>query len=382
MDATKYIGRWKERLVLKFRVWPVGEEARRLTWERTEIPVHGFLVNKWGRLEAAYRFWMDPDSPDKKSGYRTFELSPEDIDILAAVPLLDAKITIKNLKIRAPGTSEGRERQISWMKVPIVVNRSKPMRVKMESHWYYSDAVPPVRRLVGPDLDALLTEQGLEPAKRLFIATTEEVDENVIFKAVTEEDAVIVFGEGVPGDVTRRIVARARWWVVEGRKPDEPGGLLCGYQFCDRFFRWVRRGVGPGLNVHAHDRNHLEKMHEITREKGRRTRRTYFVENVVNGFAKHVGMPRQRLMARFLDDGIVDWLLRSVDAIPSIPGRDAPALLRARVNDAIRALEFLYRAKDPPLIAPNPEEPRKKKGRPFTAPRVDLPSEMGQGVKA
>lgn len=364
MDAEKYVGRWKERLVLKFRVWPVGLEAQRLTWERTEIPVHGFLVNRWGKLEAAYRFWMDPDSPDKKRGYRTFELSPEDVDVLAAVPLLDAKITLKNLKIRAPGTSEGRERQVSWMKVPIVVNRSKPMRVKMESHWYYSDSVPPVRRLKGPRLDALMEEAGLDPAKRLFIAKPQEVDENAILKAVTEDDAVIVFGEGVPRDVTRRIVARARWWVVEGRRPDAPGGLLRAYQFCDRFYRWVRHGVGPAENRLAHDRDHIAKMNEIWREKGRRTRRMYFVENTVNGFAKLVGMPRQKVMARFLDDGIVDWLLRSVDAIPPVQGRDAPTLLRGRVSDAVKALEFLYRAKDPPLIAPNPEV-SKKRGRPF-----------------
>ena len=62
MDAAvgeKYIGRWRQRLDLRFRVWPVGDDAHRLTWRKKEIPVHGFLMNQWGKLEAVYRNWMD-----------------------------------------------------------------------------------------------------------------------------------------------------------------------------------------------------------------------------------------------------------------------------------------------------------------------------------
>jgi hypothetical protein len=88
----------------------------------------------------------------------------------------------------------------------------------------------------------------------------------------------------------------------------------------------------------------LEKMHSSTREKGNASRRTYFLENVVTRFAERVGMSRQRVMARFLDDGVVGWLMRSVDNVKAIQGREAEALLRGRVSDAVRALEFYYRA--------------------------------------
>ena len=64
----------------------------------------------------------------------------------------------------------------------------------------------------------------------------------------------------------------------------------------------------------------------------------------MNRFAERVGMSRQRVMARFLDDGVVDWLMRSVEAIPPVPRRDADSLLRGRVGDAVEALEFYYRA--------------------------------------
>ena len=55
-------------------------------------------------------------------------------------------------------------------------------------------------------------------------------------------------------------------------------------------------------------------------------------------------MSRQRVVARFLDDGVVDWLMRSVEAVQPVPGRDANSLLRGRVSDAVEALEFYYRA--------------------------------------
>ena len=85
-------------------------------------------------------------------------------------------------------------------------------------------------------------------------------------------------------------------------------------------------------------------MHESTRDKGRASRRTYFLENTVTRFAERIGWPRQRVMARFLDDGIVDWLMRSVDNVKPIAFRETSALLNARVSDAVNALEFYYRA--------------------------------------
>jgi len=55
-------------------------------------------------------------------------------------------------------------------------------------------------------------------------------------------------------------------------------------------------------------------------------------------------MSRQRVMARFLDDGIVDVMIRSVDKVKPVLMRDAESLLRGRVGDAVNTLEFYYRA--------------------------------------
>ena len=124
--------------------------------------------------------------------------------------------------------------------------------------------------------------------------------------------------------------------------PDEPGGALRGFQFQERVFRLNRRRTGEAWKEHLS--SHMEMMHSQTREKGLTTRRTYFVEQTVTRFAERVGWPRQRVMSQFLDDGIIDWLLRTVESVPTVVNRDTETLLTAKVNQAVSALEFYYRA--------------------------------------
>ena len=87
----------------------------------------------------------------------------------------------------------------------------------------------------------------------------------------------------------------------------------------------------------------LDRAHEATREKGRKARRVYFTDKVINRFAEKIGLPRQRVASRFLDDGVIDWMLRSVDQIKPILMRETSVLLSGRVSDAVNAIEFYYR---------------------------------------
>jgi hypothetical protein len=137
-------------------------------------------------------------------------------------------------------------------------------------------------------------------------------------------------------------MAKAAFWTVPGRQPWEDGGALRGYQFADRIVRWCRRFDVQNRDKEVETR--LAAMHESTREKGRSTRRRYFLENTVTRFAERIGWPRQRVMARFLDDGVVDWLMRSVDNVQPQRSREASSLLAGRISDAVNALEFYYRA--------------------------------------
>ena len=191
---------------------------------------------------------------------------------------------------------------------------------------------------------------GFGGGRIVFIENDEEIDEDMILREVLQNDAMIVLNHrpatglksGVSTRAGRRLIEKAMYWTVPGRQPWEDGGVLRGYQFPDRIVRWNRRVDPDKREDEASAR--LGSMHESTREKGRASRRTYFIENVVTRFAERVGMSRQRVMARFLDEGVVDWLIRSVDNIQPIMFRETSSLLRGRISDAVRALEFYYRA--------------------------------------
>ena len=191
---------------------------------------------------------------------------------------------------------------------------------------------------------------GAPTARILFIESDDDVDEDVIWREIVENDAMVVLGNrpgtgrkrGVSSKMGRSLVEKANFWTVPGREPWEDGGAFRGYQFPDRIVRWIRRVDEE--NREANSAVRLGQMHDITREKGKSNRRRYFLENVVTRFAERIGWPRQRVMARFLDDGIVDWLMRSVDNVKPILFRETSSLLRGRVSDAVNALEFFYRA--------------------------------------
>ena len=119
-------------------------------------------------------------------------------------------------------------------------------------------------------------------------------------------------------------------------------GNAIATEFADRIVRWNRRIDKE--NRAENDVRRLARMHDSTRDKGRSARRRHFLESTVTRFAERVGWPRQRVMARFLDEGVVDWLMRSVDNVKPVRNRETAALLRGRVSDAVNALEFYYRA--------------------------------------
>ena len=154
---------------------------------------------------------------------------------------------------------------------------------------------------------------------------------------------MIVFsGSGVLGTRAREILRRARYWVVPGRKPDEDGGTFRGYQFSDRFVRWHYK-ISEDEREARHG-EHMERMHETVRDMGRSRRRVFFTDQVVNRFAERIGMSRQRVASRFLDDGVIEWLSRSADAVKPRPFHDAKITMSPLANKAVDALEFYYRA--------------------------------------
>ncbi len=279
-------------------------------------------------------------------------MEDDDLDLLASVPVADAKIA-GGLIVRAPGTLDEHIKKDCWLEVPVIVYPKAPYR---SSKSYKMEAtVPVLRNFHAETVEEAVVQSGIACSKFILLEKEEDIDEDLICREVVENDAIIVFSGkwqahgGISPRRRNELLKRAEYWVVEGRKPEEEGGQLCGYQFCDRFIRWVRRVKEE--NREENNRQIVKRMHETTRSKGRASRRTYFIDNLVNRFAERVGMSRQRVMAKLLDDGMMDVMLRSVDQVKPILFRDTPTLLRGRVSEAVDTLEFYYRAQSQMSIA-------------------------------
>ena len=337
MDPN-FIGRWRHRDKMVFRCWPKWKLAYEAVQKETTFTINGMRINPDGHAELWHQI----------SGTRSyvFEISDEDFDTITAIPKAGAKMG--KMIVRAPGTADERVKKECYLEVEVEIYPDAFR--KRITPWgpFWNQRSP--HEIFGESIADALGLAGVAGARSVFIESDDDIDEDVILHEVINNNSFIVLNHryekerkcGVTTRAGRRLVEKAMYWVVPGREPWEDGGALRGYQFPDRILRFMRR-VDPE-NRAAEREILLEKMHSSTREKGNASRRTYFLENVVTRFAERVGMSRQRVMARFLDDGVVGWLMRSVDNVKAIQGREAEALLRGRVSDAVRALEFYYRA--------------------------------------
>ena len=340
--ASKYIGRWKHRLTLHFRVWPKYKETHDIIAKEKLIPINGIRINDDGGAEV----WNQTHAGICGA---VFEVCDDDFDILTAIPKVGARMpAYKKMVVHTPGTTDIRIKKECWLEVPLFAypDASEKRITIWGSSW--SSTAP--REVFGETPEDALGLAGAPTDRIVYFENDEDIDEDVICREVVEHDAMIVLGRrptpglrgGVSTEMGRRLIEKALFWTVPGRQPWEDGGALRGYQFADRIVRWNRRLDVENRETAAETR--LAAMHESTREKGRSTRRRYFLENTVTRFAERIGWPRQRVMARFLDDGVVDWLMRSVDNVKSQRSREASSLLAGRISDAVNALEFYYRA--------------------------------------
>ena len=337
-----YVARWRHRLTLRFRVWPKFKETHDAIAKETRIPVNGIRITKDGKPEV----W------NQTSGGicgAVFELGDDDFDLLTAIPKAGARMPrFGKMCVRAPGTTDGRVKKECWLEVPVIAYPDATER--KISVWGDRWTGKSPHEIFGETPEDALGLAGASYDKLVFVESDADVDEDIICREVVENGAMVVLnhrpGSGLRGGVSsemgRKLMAKAMFWTCPGREPWEDGGAFRGYQFADRIVRWTRRVDEANRAGEAERR--LAKMHDATRDRGRSIRRKYFLGSAVTRFAERIGWPRQRVMARFLDDGIVDWLMRSVENVKPVKGRETSALLRGRVGDAVNALEFYYRS--------------------------------------
>ena len=344
-DETRefsFVNRWRHRDKLVLRVWPQFKEGQLLVVQQKEIPIHAFSISKEGLLRAVHYVGGEVERGGKP---RYFELTDADAEIVAAAADAGTRLDLKRAVVHAPGTLDERVKKECWLEIPFTAYRDAPRRTRNTASFSIDKCVPALRNIYGSDLKSDLKEAGYEFGKVIVIETQDDLDEDIICREVVTNNAIVVFlrasAEGIRGRRIRKLIERAKYWVVSGRRPDEDGGLFRGYQFCDRFVRW-NHSFAPGERE-VWMKGMLDRAHEATREKGRKARRVYFTDKVINRFAEKIGLPRQRVASRFLDDGVIDWMLRSVDQIKPILMRETSVLLSGRVSDAVNAIEFYYR---------------------------------------
>ena len=332
--TSKFIGRWRHRDRLVFRVWPKYKETHAAILRLKAIPIDGFMMTKDGRTEARYH------SKDVKEC--AFELRDEDIELLAAASATEARLRLDEMIVRTPGTADETVKKECWLEVPFDAYPKAPYRTNNDS-MAKSDQTPQLKCVYATNIEDALTKKGYDFDRIVLVETEGDIDEDLICRKVVEEGAMVVFsGRGVLGSKAKEIVRRARYWVVPGRRPEEEGGTFRGYQFCDRFVRWHYKASEEERATRQSE--HMEKMHEIVREKGLAARRVFFTDRVVNLFAERIGMSRQRVASRFLDYGVIEWLSRSADKVKPRPFHDAKLTMSPLANKAVDALEFYYRA--------------------------------------
>ena len=332
--TSKFIGRWRHRDKLVFRVWPKYKETHLAICRHKEIPIDGIMMTGEGEAEARYH--------SKNVRMCAFALRDDDVELLAAASAAGARLRLDEMVVHAPGTLDERVKKECWMDVPFDAYPNAPFRTSCDSVMKANQS-PRLTVITGADVEEELKKRGYRFGSVAVIESEKEIDEDLICREVVENDAMIVFsGSGVLGTRAKDLLRRARYWVVPGRRPDEDGGTFRGYQFSDRFVRWHYKC--PEGERKARQSAHMEKMHEVVREKGQASRRVYFTDQVVNRFAERIGMSRQRVASRFLDDGVIEWLARSADRVKPTVFRQKEKVFMGKITAAVDALEFYYRA--------------------------------------
>ena len=334
-----FTNRWQHRMTLRFRAWPREPRAHRLSVMAEEWSVDGMTYNRYAHLDVVHRLGA--------KGFASWELSDEDAEKLSVAA--NAGVKIERMRIRCPGTMESSHKKECWFEADCLVYPDAPPHA-------YPPALRTTRCMACPwdELEGQLrawwrkgdektgvreprTFCGFEVYVSAQVINLEEIARHIL------EGRVVVFKDtAVSAELLVELRRKLNYFTFPGRKPDEPGGLFMGYQLGDGIIRWRKRlaKTDPDYGREAH----MRKMHEKTKAAGQNRRRTVFVSEVVERIAEKYGISHQTVMSVFLAEGIVDYLMRSYDALMAageiyVHG-DPKTDLRGMISETVRVLSF------------------------------------------
>ena len=352
-----FVGRFRHTMRFTVRVWPQGKGAVRLSTQRKEIPVSGMWLNGQGHMEAVYRYGRNPNQ------YQAFELSDEDADKVVSVGAADA--ILGELKVHCPGTTDQGVKKACYLEVNVTVYpnaaTTRPylgagslaimccedeIPDRLRAFWDRQRAsnIRAERATHGTKADAAVARmEPYEYAGHVIYTNPQLVDVDIVAQQVLSGKAVLFSASAFTGRMVDLIRQRLDYYVVPGRRPEEEGGLFRGYQLAGYVFRYYpKTRVPEGVDRLA---AHMEKMHSVTKAKGQVRRRDVYIRGVIDRIAHKYGISEQRVMTRFIEGGILDYLIRSYDTAASdgrlyihgIPAYD----LRGFVNHSARVVSFI-----------------------------------------
>ena len=356
----KFTGRFRHKLRFSFRVWPRGTFAINAALREKEWSVDGMTPNTNGKLAVVHRF--------NNKLFAAFELNDEDAEKLAAVG--SANAVLGKMVVHCPGTRFNYEKKECRLEVNVTVypdaSRYRPFHSgkalvldcaeeeipdALRRNWdkMHTALVNQVRRNCGAGRKAYADT--IEPYAyngHVILDNPQIADIDIIARHILAGKAVLLDSSVFTGKMARVVKDRLDYYVMPGRDPDEEGGLFMGYQLGGYVFRYRRR---KWADFAAHQAEHIKAMHERNHARGQVNRRDVFCRAVFDRIAHKYGISEQRVLMRFLQSGILDYLIRSYEAAAA-DGRlqihgDPKHDLQGFVGKAVRVVSFIVDGLDP-----------------------------------
>ncbi|MBO5906234.1 MAG: hypothetical protein J6Q84_07440 [Kiritimatiellae bacterium] len=350
-----FIGKWQHKTRFSMRVWPRGEKAIKLSLAGEKWSVDGMTFNVNERLEVVHRL-------DQKN-FAPFELSEDDAERLMSVGASGAKLG--DMWIHCPGTLDSRAKKECYLEVNVTVYPQCAEEVRPFSggrtaiHCQECDIEKEIRRQWADADDRtykrILKHHGKALSSKwkashvqnewngyTLYSNPKILNVDVVAQNMFEGRVALFDARHFTGRMMEHLRKRLNYYVVPDRDPGEEGGLFRGYQFAGRFFLYFEETPKEeGVSKRA---SHVAKMNEATREKGRASRRTYFVRKVIEGIAERYGVSVQRVTTRFIEEGILDYLIRSAESVPygvGIRPRQASQFYGAKIKEAVEIVSII-----------------------------------------
>lgn len=377
-----WTNRYQHELTLPIRVWPKGERAFKESMTQPTWSVDGFSMNRDCHMCAAHKF----------AHRRFFYWEMSDADAARLADAGHAGARFGEMVVRTPGTKYNTAKMECWLEVPLVLNpkawkrqqydKGDPImrgseeeiaetvkavwenditRAKKWQHEYYGFSAEQ------------LEERFADYPRREFtgihyLMNPELADLNLLAEQVQKGKAILV-DYNLRNRLDIGQIDRALdYWRIPGAEPDAPGGEFNPLQLGRSVFwcedasipEWMR---GDGKEaVKEYKRNaHEDKMRAKTQK--------YYIEHVTERVAKHYGISRDRVAARFIEEGFLEWMADESERIWNDPSRAQFKSVQGRchgpVDEAAKILIFAIDAMAirppapvPPMLTPKQQEAR------------------------